>query len=896
MRGEFWRRLRLPWLRRDDIEAEIDDELDFHVEMRVRELIEEGLAPDEARKRARDAFGDAAATRRRYVSLRSRQLRRSRLSILAAEFAQDIRIGVRGLRKRPGFTATATLVLALGIGAPTTVFTLVDTIFFQRPNHVEEPHRLIRMFRAWGPGQGGGSLGNPDYRFYQDNVSTLSGLAAYGGATAAAYRVGDAEPDQLTVLHVSDNYFDILGVEAALGRSFFAEENETRGTHPVVVLSTEFWVRGLGSDPSVVGGTITLNGLPFTVVGIAPAGFTGVSPVEAAPDAWTPIAMYGALRRFDEANSAWWERNPRLRDRWLNVVGRVADGVTIEAASANLVALGEALAYEGKDPGEGAFVTPQFLYGPDQEASLKSLSRVLLGVVLIVLLVAASNVAVLLLSRASTRHREIGIRTAIGAGRGRLLRQLLTESLLLGGLGGTLGIAAAFQASQLAGSLLPLPFELRFVPNGWVLVLAAGLTLLTSVVVGLAPALYAARSDVRSVIQDAAPRGGRQRARSALVVAQVGLSLVLVAAAVLFARSFQSAQAEDLGFASSGVLITEVNLGPLGYDADRGRTFVRDALDRLNALPGVRAVSAANRVPFSGDWSTDLPTPPGASADAPEAIAVGLNAVAPDYFDVMGVEIVAGRALGPEDRAGEAPSIVVNETLARLLWPAGDPIGRVAPIGSGAGYTVVGVARDATYYQLGEEQWSQAYFALEQVYQSEMSFLVATDGAAAGHAVGVQAAHREIDPNLAFEVVTTIDALVENAVARYEVSAVLVGLLGVIALVLAAAGLYGLVAFLVSQRSQEIGVRMALGADRASVARDVVASGLRLAGIGVALGLVGSIALRGYTASLLYEVDASDPVPLIVSCLALLAVTALASLGPARQATRVDPIEAMRSE
>lgn len=896
MNGDFWRRLRPTWLGRDDVEAELDDELEFHVEMRARELIDEGVEPAEARARAQRDFGDAEAMRRRYVRSRGRTLRRSRVTGWLSGLAQDIRIGARGLRRRPLFSVTAVLVLALGIGAPTTVFTLVDTLFFERPAHVDEPHRLLRVFRSWAPGEGGGSLGHADYLYYRDNASTLSGLAAYGGATVAAYRVGDSEPDQLSVLHVSADYFDVLGVDAALGRTFVPEENTTPGTHPVAVLSSEFWGRALGADRSIIGRSVTLNGSPFTVVGVAPDGFSGVSPVEQAPDVWVPIAMFATLRRMEGGDAAWWERHPDFVERWLDVVGRVADGVTLEAASANLVALGEALAYEGKGPDEGVLVTPQFLYRPSQEASLRSLSQVLLGVVLIVLLVAASNVAVLLLSRASTRHREIGIRTAMGAGRGRLLRQLLTESLLLGSIGGVLGIACAFWASRLAGSLLPLPLDARFVPEGWVLLLAVGLTLTTSAAVGLAPALHAVRTDVRSILQDAVPRSGRHLARSTLVVAQVALSLVLVAGAVLFSRSFRAAQGEELGFRTSGVLAAEVSLRPLGYDAESGRVFVRDALDRLRALPGVDAASSANRVPFSGDWSTEIEAPPGAAASAPERITVGINAVAPDYFDVMGVEIVAGRALAEEDRAGGTPAVVVNETLAALLWPDGNVVGRLAPFGSEGGYTVVGVARDATYYALGEEQWSQLYLSLDQAYQSSVTFVVSTSGDPASLAAPVQSALRDLEPNLAFADVTTIDALVEDQVARYEVSAVLVGLFSVIALLLAAAGLYGVVAFLVSQRSREIGVRMALGANRASVAREVVGSALRLAGVGVALGLAGSVTLRGYTASLLYGVEPSDPVPLVVSCVALLAVTALASAGPARQATRVDPIEAMRAE
>lgn len=897
MRGDFWRRLRPRWLQREDFEHEVDDELAFHLEMRQKELMEAGVDPDEALRRAVQDFGDVDATRRRYVARRGRSLRRIRLREWMAEFVQDLRFGLRGLKRRPAFTSAAVVVLGLGIGAPTTVFTLVDTIFFERPEHVEDPHRLVRVFRSYEPGVAGGTLQHADYLYYRENATTLSGFAGYGGEGVASYRLGDGAPGQFELLFTSDNYFDVLGVQPALGRAFTAEENSVPGRDAVAVVSHGFWTRAMGGDPGALGSEIVINSVPFTVVGVAPDGFTGISPVEATPDAWVPFAMYGRLNRVPAEDSAWWTRHPNWVSRWVDGVGRIADGVTFDVAEANLVALGTALDHAHKGPQETVAVTRQFLYRPSQEASLTTLSRVLLGVVGIVLLIAAANVAVLLLSRATTRYREMGIRTAIGAGRGRIVRQLLAESVLLGVLGGVLGVGVAFFSSGMAASFLPLAFQVDFQPDLQVLAAAAALTLVTSMLVGLVPALHSAGARPASFIGNRREgSSGGHGARGALVISQIALSLVLVAGAFLFARSFQAATAEDLGFEPDGVLAAQVDLQSLGYSEPEGVAFLTEAMDAVAALPSVRAVAVSNRVPFRGDWSTEIPAPEGATPNLPEdQILIGLNAVGGDYFDVMGVEIVAGRAIGAGDNRDSEPVAVVNEQLAELLWPGQDPIGRVLPEFRRP-YRVVGVARDATYYELGEEQWAQAYLSVQQVYQPSVTFMAKTGVPPATLAQPVQEALRALDPGLAFGLVTTLDAVVDDQLARYEVSAVLVGLFGFIALLLATAGLYGVVAFAVSTRTREIGVRMALGADSRAVARTILGSGLRLTAIGIVLGLVGAIGLRGFTASLLYDIEPSDPVPVVASCIALLAVAAAASWLPARRAARVDPVEAIRAE
>jgi len=827
-------------------------------------------------------------------------------STLARDLVLDLRYGVRTLARQPGFALTAIAILGLGIGAPVTVLTLVNRIFFERPAEVVEPHRLVTVYRSWGPGQGGGSLGNPDYAYYRDNASTLSGLAAHGGPATVAYSLGDGEADQLVMGFVSDNYFDVLGVRPDRGRFFEPEENVEPGTHPVVVLGHGFWRRALGAREGMIGSTLRLNGQPFTVVGIAPAAFSGLSPLESAPDAWAPIAMYGEISRARD--DAWWARHPDFYSNWLSLVGRLAPGVTFEAAEANFAALEKAPEYEGKDPEEGVMVSRQYLYRPAQASALATLSGMLLAVVGIVLAIAVANVAVLLLSRATTRGRELGIRAAIGAGGGRICRQLLAESLLLGLAGGALGVALAYAFAGAAARLLPFRFPGAFVPDPSVLLAAAALSVLTAVAVGLAPALFAIRADVARVIRGIGG-GGRSRLRDALVVGQVALSLVLVAAAVLFGRSFWAASSQELGWRTEDRLIVQANLQSHGYDERQGRALIRQGLERIGSLPGVVAVTTTRMIPFQGDWSTDFEPPPELFPDGPVGpVLIGLNTVAPGYFDIMGVEIVQGRPPGREDGEGAEPAVVVNETLARTLWPGQSPLGKTLPHETMGrrrdrdgnvdqrALVVVGVARDVTYYELGESPVAQLYGSVLQVYRPNVHFLVHTDGEPTALAAPVQEALRDIDPDLAFGWVTTMASVFEDQVARYQVSAVLVGLFSAIALVLAATGLYGVVSFLVARRTREIGVRMALGAQRARVAAEVLATSTRLAAAGIVLGIGAAIALRRYTASLLYGIVPQDPWPLAGAALILAAVTLLASLAPARRATRVDPAEAIRRE
>jgi putative ABC transport system permease protein len=818
------------------------------------------------------------------------------VAMMTRDLAQDVRFGTRGAVRNPGFALTALVVLGLGIGASTTVLTLVNHIFFQPPAGVVQPDRLLTVYRSWAPGQGGGAIQNPDFEYYRSNVSALDGLAASGGGNfVAAYSTGMAGTDQLRGLFVSDNYFDVLGVRPALGRFFRAEENASPGTHPVVVLSHSFWRRAFGADPNVVGRQITLNGISHNVVGVAPEEFRGISPFADPPDTWIPLAMFGALTRA--VDMAWWEREPGYRSSWLTLVGRLAPGTTYEMAGAHLQALSDALTYPERGDTEGILVTRDLLYRPGQKAQLMALSKMLVAVVTIVMVIACANFAVLLLSRATTRTREMSIRAAMGAGRARLVRQLLAESVLLGVAGCAIGMALAYVFSDAAATLLPYGFATGFAPDLRVLAVAAVLAVAMSAAAGLVPAVHAAGANIARVIGHRHAATGRSLVRDALVVGQMALSLLLVAGAVLFARSFWTARTQDLGFEADNRLVLQVDLRSQGYTEAEGRAFLSSALERLRAMPGVSHVATSRQIPFQGDWSTDLEAPHGAQPNSEDGtIWIGLNAVSADYFETMGVDLVSGRPFDSGDVEGGTRVAVVNQRLAQLLWPGVDPMGRSISFGDDRDFQVVGIARDATYYALGEDPTTQMYVSVRQRYMPTVHFLIETSGPPADLAPAAQATLRQLDPDLAFGWVTTMDDVVAQVTARYKVSAVLVGLFSGLALLLAVAGLYGVVSFLVARRTRDIGVRMALGADRGRVAGEVLRSGLALAVTGVGLGLIGALLLRRFTASLLYQVDASDPWALIAAAGTLIAVAVAASFVPAIRATRVDPVEAIRTE
>jgi predicted permease len=813
--------------------------------------------------------------------------------------AQDIKYGVRTMAHSPSFTVVAVLILGLGIGANTTMFTLVNSLFVQAPPLIDQPDRLVGLTLN-EEGETNSYFGYPDYEFYRDNNDVFSGILAYNsGGNAVAVGLGD-EIVQGDVWTVSYNFFDVLGVRPVEGRSFLREEGEVPGEHPVVIVSHGFWSRHLGADPGALDRTIQLNGRPFRVVGVAPRQFRGPSAVNAPPDLYLPIMMVGTISPGGEA-----DLKPTAGSISLSylLVGRLRDGVELETARAHMEVLQSrwesafapwiaTVFDEGEEPYRVGFV-PRFHLTPGQGERLSRLLIPLFLAVGAVMLIACANIAILLLARASARHREMGIRAALGASRTRVAAQLLTESLLLAGLGGALGIGIAFWGASLAAGLIPMTFAGDFEPDvtiiGFTLVLSSG----AAILFGLVPALQLSRSDISAFLHRQGHGKSRSTLRNALVISQLTISIVLVTGAGLFVRSLFNAQRVDLGFDQHRRLLLSVVPANHGYDEERGREFIRVMLNGLESLPGVRSATTTDRTPFRGMWTSGF-TAPGTGYDE-ERFRSGFNRVGPGYFNTMGIPIVAGRDFLEDDDESAPNAAIVNEHVAQQVWPGENAVGKTIIRGERE-WTIVGVARNAVYYDIGEETWAQTYHPHFQDHRSRVTFAVATEADPTAMVRQIEQVIRDYDPNIAIFNVRTLEDVVDLELGQFRVMAILIVLFGLLALLLAAVGLYGVQSFLVARRTREIGIRMALGALQRQIAGAVMGRGAVLAAVGVTLGLVAAYASAQLVQSLLFGVDARDPVTFVTVATVLLLVAATASLIPAIRASRVDPVEALREE
>lgn len=812
---------------------------------------------------------------------------------------QDLRLGARSLVKAPLFTAAVVLTLGLGIGANAAVFTIVDRLLLT-PLPVNDPSGLYVVAVTHPGNESPHNLSYMDYLDYREKSGAFEDLAAYD-LDFVGLSV-DRRADRIAVTYVTSNYFSMLGVPPAMGRVFQPSATPRPGDDPSIVLGHGFWQRRFNADPSVIGRTVQINGKPFAVAGVVPAAFTGAYAL-IEPDAYIPITMRAAED---------WQRITTKRDEHsLHVIGRIRPGMTRGQAQAAIDVTASQL--EREYPITNKSVRPRII--PEQlarpEANAADQNPIVAGVFLVlvglVLLVACVNVVNLIMVRATSRQREIAVRAALGAGRGRLVRQLLTESLLLSVLGGVAGAIVGWTCAALLQRIqlpMDIPIRLDFSFDWRIFAYIALLAVSAGVGVGLLPALRSARSDLNSTLREggrgSSEGGSRQRVRSMLVVAQVAVSLVLLIAAGLFVRSVMHAQAVDLGYDPSHVVNAAMDVSAQGYDEARGRQFYEELLRRAKRLPGVESASLAYSVPmgyYSTSTSIDIEGQP--QQDKARRPSGGYNLVSPEYLSTMKLRLLRGRFVEERDD-DDAPRVaVINEFMAKRFWPDQDAIGkrfRASDLGEGW-VEVVGVVHDPRNSWLFDDPAPYFYVPLAQHYRPLRTLQVRATGDAAALAPVLAREVHSLDADLPVFDARTMEAVLQgpNGFFMVRLGAWFGGALGLLGLALALVGVYGVVSYTASQRTQEIGVRMALGASRRDIVRLVLGRGLVLIAIGVAGGTIVSLGLARLMTSLLFNVSPVDPPTFLGVPLLLAAMALLASYVPALRATRVDPAIALRN-
>ena len=820
-------------------------------------------------------------------------------------FWQDIRYAVRILTTNAVFSTLAVVTLALGIGANTAIFSLVNAVLLRPLPGVEDADRLL-SFERIQTGRKYYNFSYPDYLDYRDQNRSFSGLAAH---VATPLSLAGATTERLRGAVVTGNYFSVLGVKAATGRLLQPGDDVTVGAHPLAVVSYGFWQRTFGADPGVIGESITLNGHNFLVIGVAAEGFGGTS-VGPSTDVWVPMAMQPqAIPRMSPGV---------LSDRsagWIGITGRLNHQVGLEQAQAEMTALARNVeqAYPGTNMGRSLALTAGLGLTSEERTSFRRFLGLLLACVGLLLLIACGNVANLLMVRTASRRREIAIRLALGASRGRLVRQLLTEGLLLSLLASGVGLLLAPWATRLVLAFQQPAYDLRGLGLGLdtrVLAFTLALALLTGIFFGLAPALQSSNPDLTTALKDGAPAGGphKSRLQGLLVVAQVALSLALLICAGLVVRTMQKVLTLDKGFDTDRRLLLSLDLSIQGYSPEAGRSFYEQLIRRLGSVPGVTSASFAKTVP-PNDWSDRLsvfyegqePPPDALRADPEMGIRVDLNRIAPNYFRTLGIPLLQGRDFKEVDREGAPLVAVVNEKLAEKLWPGESPLGRrlSAPFLGGPArppVEIIGVARDTRYRTLLDEAPPILYLPVLQAYDGRTTLVIHTAGEPAALTEAVRAEVGQVDKHIPLFAVKSMSDQVATTLWQQRMAAGLIGVFGGLSLLLAAIGIYGVISHSVTERTRETGVRVALGASPGAVVKLFIRRGVRLALIGVVLGVVAGFSLTRLMTGLLYGVGPTDPAIFIGASVLLLAVALSASYIPARRATKVDPMVALRHE
>jgi predicted permease len=832
----------------------------------------------------------------------------------------DLRYALRLLRRSPGFTLVAVASLALGIGVNTSIFSLVNALLL-RPLPVERPGEIVSLYTSDAEGPYS-TFSYLDYKDLRDENAAFSGLVGHSLMLAAFGRDGARSRLMLGEV-VTGNYFDVLGVRAAVGRTFLPEEDLTEGARPVAVLSDGLWRREFGGDPSVVGRSITIRGLSFTVVGVAPPQFKGLVP-GLTPELWVPTMM---VEEVNPAGISTFVPSPtgrtrieRRGSRWMFVRGRLKPGVSMAQAQANVDVVMAGLEREHPQTNKDrrVSVTPGSRIHPQLDAGLGPVAAMTMGVVGLVLLVACANVANMLLARAAARRREVGIRLAVGVARGRLIRQLLTESAVIALLGGAAGLGLAYWCNRLLLSIQPpfaplLNFDLGFDSRVLLFTLAAALA--TGIVFGLAPALQASRLDLAAILKnDGSAAGGERRPsrlgaalswskgrrvglRQTLVIAQVAVSMVLLVAGGLLVRSLSAARAADLGFPIDRLAVSSLDLDMVRYSRERAEVFWRQLDGRLRARPEIASVALASRYPLSVNFNTTQVFVDGQpSGPDDRGYVIDSNRVSPGYFRTLGVPLLEGRDFSEADTEQTPPVAIVTRAFARRFWPAESAVGKRVRtrVVTGPGVEIVGVVADHKARTIGESPRPVIHLARAQQAAPYATVIVQGRGDAAAAAAALQQELLALEPGLLLLDHMPMRAALGSILFPSRVGAILLGAFALLALALAAIGLYGVIAYSVSQRTREIGVRMALGASAPRVLRQVLEQGFVLVGVGVAVGGLLALVASRVLANALYGVGAADPLTYVLAASLLATVAAAANLVPALRAARVDPLTALR--
>ncbi len=806
---------------------------------------------------------------------------------------RDFRIGFRRLIKNPGLTLAVVLCIALGIGANSAVFSFAYALLFKK-SPAREPERLIRIFASWEDGLKYASFSYPDFTDVREHCDVFSGLVAQ---SISPFHLSVADStERVWGLTVTGNYFRELGVAPVLGRGFLPEEDSTEGTHPVAVISHGLWQRRFGSDAGIIGGTVRLNSLVFTVVGVAPEGFYGIDSGIGA-ELWVPMAMREQLY----PGPKWLTSRGH---RWINgVIGRLKPGVGIEQASAavNSLLLRLSEEYPNTNKGMSADVFP------DSESSLHPVVRegftaflgLMFAVVAAILLLACANVAGLLLARSVSRRKEVSLRMALGASRGRLVRQLLSESLMLSALGGAAGLLLGFWLIRLVSALRPstdIPLHVDAGLDWTVVAFTAAAAVATGFIFGLTPALAAVKQDLVSSLKE----GGlmqtvaTSRLRRLLVAGQISLSCLLLIGALLLVRSLQRVRELDLGFNPDHQLVAALDLELNRYDEARGRLFLETLKERLSTLPGVEAVGFAEVMPLSmynqqaGALPEGYQPPPNAGNPS-----IDYNVVDEDYFQAMGIPILQGRGFTQSDGPDAPRVMVVNQAFVQRFWPGQNPLGKRIRRGP-YDYQVVGVVKTGKYFSLGEDPKAYMYQSMRQLYQGSLNVHIRTSGDPAGLSNAVRDAVRALDETLPVSNLQTMNAAMGFALLPARLGAGAVSAFAILALFLASVGLYGMISYYVSQSSRDLAVRSAMGATPGDLIGLVLRQGAATILPGLVLGLLSAAAATRLMAGLLYGISATDPISFLAAGAALALVSAAAAFLPARKAAELDPITALR--